>query len=133
MILRIATKQWNRGQYSLKAMKTGGGVIISYRHYSKVANWHDWNRLQSAIALENWKLCYPSRVHAALTFVQPYVSIQEFNVLTFGFLFLLEKYAFHVKSEYGKFTFGYTLLLPTQHNAISCTINKGAIPFLDAE
>lgn len=88
----------NRSKFSGKAIKRGSGEITSYRNYSKIANWHDWNRLQSAISLESWKKCYTGKLKAFINFVEPAPSIQDFRLLTFGFLLLIEKYAFHIKT-----------------------------------
>lgn len=105
---------------------------IHTRQYSKIENWGYWERLRKSSGIEKWEIRFPGKISACMKFKEPYLSIQEFQVLTFGFLILLEQYAYNIKSQYVKFTIGSIFQLPNHHNEILCPISKKAIPILDS-
>lgn len=89
-----------------------------------------WKSLQSRIYDVKYKTMYPGGIHASTNFIEPYPTVNEFEVLILAFLQLLEQYAYHIDSNYIKITLGYIIKLPAAYD-ITITLDR-AIPLYDA-
>ena len=104
---------------------------VNHRVYSSVCNDLSgyWDRLRSSIDSVGWKEVFPGSIYASISFLYPYPRGIDFQILTLAFIRLLEQYAYHLDSDYAKFTIGYKMLLP-QSTELSFTLGK-AIPLFD--
>lgn len=102
------------------------------RNYSsgRLCNFSHWQRLCNSIGNSHSKTLHPGKIYASINFIEPYHLIIDCELLTYGFITLLEQYAFNLKSEkYLKFTMGYIMILPNKSEVVT---NLGkAIPLYD--
>lgn len=70
------------------------------------------NRLNRVIDWDKCKEPYSGLILAEVRFKYPYLQCADYEVIALAVLQLLMKYAYHTKYENGKFTIGYTMIIP---------------------
>lgn len=88
-------------------------------------------RLRQIINSEYCKDPYDGLRIVQLTFKPPYVRCTEVELISLAIMILLIKYAYNAGFNYGKFTIGYVIKLPT--GDLSFIVTKRAILLTDSQ
>ncbi|XP_042453061.1 DNA polymerase-like [Zingiber officinale] len=92
-------------------------------------DYYVWYRLQSDIDSIICKQLYSGSFYVSINFKEPYPLAIDCDVLTLGFIQLLEQYVYPLDADYVKFTIGYEMQLPLSYD-VSFSLGK-AIPLYD--
>lgn len=107
------------------------------RSYSSHSTWNTyssyWPVLNQSVESVRHKLLFPGSFFAATQFSKPFPRAADCELLTTAFIYLLEKYVYHIRSsaKYIKITLSYEMILPDS-STFSYTLGN-AIPLLYLE